>query len=210
MACRFFCLFAVFFLIANPLWAADLKPGDCGPAADIQATLAKLNQKRLFTATVLSGPAKAFSEEFYSNPAGTIGYRLAAEKIEGQPPAKFCVVTIFIEVRRNDSTVPGIPDWAKIKSDPYKARHACDRMTKGVPCGSHDVSLENAQKKLGQNLLFQARSLVKNTDKEGYSHGALITITRNPQNGEGLYLQSFKRPGIALVTHTLKDIVLDP
>lgn len=207
---RIMLLFLFVLLAALPVSAADFAPGDCGPAAEIQSQLAALGQKRLFSATVLSGPAKAFSEEFYSNAAGSIGYRLAAEKLEGAAPDKFCVVTIFIEVRQNDSAVAGVPEWAKIKSDPYKARHACDRMSKEHPCGSHDISLENAQKKLGQNLLFQARSLTKNKDKEGYSHGALISITRNPESAEGLYLQSFKRSGIALVTHTLKDIALAP
>lgn len=128
-------------IAATPVLA--LETGECLPAAQVRSALAAEGMNPIVVGN-RTGYGYPTSLIFIANANGSRGYLIRGDKPLGQQADTACIDSVYRDVRLNDITRPGIPDWAKMTITPREVEAICrGHLGYQNKCQRHDVSLFN-------------------------------------------------------------------
>lgn len=160
-------------VLAEPVPATiTLTPGQCYPAAQVQAALSAERQVPIVVGNRMTTRVDRPVQYFTANARGE-GYELEGDQPQGRPSTTVCVGTRFEGLRVNDINSSAIPSWALIGNDRDAALAAC-RTTGDRFCSSHDDYIRNATAN-GQRVMLVANTVFTNADGST-RNGRMITI----------------------------------
>ncbi|MBB5985636.1 hypothetical protein [Sphingobium lignivorans] len=96
--------------------AIALEPGQCGPAAEIQAALKAEGQVPVVIGNRVTTRKDRPVNIFTANSSG-VGYSLEGDAPQGQKSKTVCVGVRYRDLRLNDINSPVVPAWALIGND---------------------------------------------------------------------------------------------
>lgn len=168
------CLFASASFVALPAFA--LEPGQCAPAAEVQAMLKAKGQMPVVIGNRVTlrkdRPANIFTAD-----ANGRGYVLEGDAPNGQKSTTVCVKARYSGLRLNDINSPVIPSWALIGNDAKAAEDSC-RASGGGWCDSYDDYVKRATAG-GMRVMLVARAESMQSDGS-VRKGRLLTILTKP------------------------------
>jgi hypothetical protein len=163
------------FGVALPAFA--LEPGECGPAAEIQAKLKAEGQMPVVIGNRVTTRKDRPVNIFTSDKNGQ-GYALEGDAPQGQKSTIVCMKIRYSGLRLNDINSPVVPSWALIGNDPKAAAASCKALGGGW-CDSHDDYVKRATAG-GMRVMLVARSETVQADGST-RQGRLLTILTQPE-----------------------------
>jgi len=156
--------------------ALALEPGQCAPAAEVQAMLKAEGQMPVVVGNRVTLRKDRPANIFTSDKNGR-GYALEGDAPQGQKSTTVCVGTRYSGLRLNDINSPVVPSWALIGNDTKAANDNCEA-TKAGFCESYDDYVKRATAG-GMRVMLVARS--ETTQANGaIKQGRLLTILTKP------------------------------
>lgn len=166
----------VFLSVGVSVPAFALEPGQCAPAAEVQATLKAEGQMPIVIGNRVTTRKDRPVNIFTADKNGR-GYALEGDAPQGQKSATVCVGTRYTGLRLNDINSPKVPSWALIGNDTKAANNNCEVAKAGL-CESHDDYVKRATAG-GMRVMLVARS--ESTQANGVTkQGRLLTILTKP------------------------------
>ncbi|HEX7822824.1 MAG TPA: hypothetical protein VF463_19670 [Sphingobium sp.] len=167
--------FAVFSsCISFPAFA--LEPGQCAPAAEVQAVLKAEGQMPVVIGNRVTLRKDRPANIFTSDKNGR-GYSLEGDAPNGQKSTIVCIGARYSGLRLNDINLPVVPSWALIGNDTKAANDNCEA-TKAGFCESYDDYVKRATAG-GMRVMLVARSESVQPDGS-VRKGRLLTILTKP------------------------------
>lgn len=168
-------------IIGKP--ALALATGECLPAAQVRSALAAENMNPIIVGN-RTGYGYPMALIFFANADGSRGYLIRGDKPLGQQADTACVDSVYRDVRLNDVTRPGIPEWAKMADDPAAATAICKRDHLGYQeeCSPHDTAL-SALERNGQHIVLIATGTAINPRDKSVREGQRLLLTVDPAKG---------------------------
>jgi hypothetical protein len=170
------CLAPTSIALAEPTPATvALTPGQCAPAAQVQAALRAQAQVPIVLGNRVTTRIDRPVNIFTSNGRGE-GYWVEGDQPQGTPSTTVCVKAHFQDLHINDINSPTVPSWALMGNDADAANGNC-RSTGAGLCTSHDDYVRNATAN-GQRVMLGARSVFANADGTQRSGRQITMLTQ--------------------------------
>ena len=169
--------------IAAPSWALDT--GQCLPAAQVRAALAAEGMNPIIVGN-RTGYGYPTSLIFFSNADGSKGYLVRGDKPMGQQADTACVDSVYRDVRLNDITRSGIPDWANMTVNRRKVEAICrGHLGYQDMCRPHDQMLANLESNEQHVMLAATGTAINPRDHTVRDHQRIV-VTLRPADQVGL------------------------
>ena len=149
-----------------------LTPGNCAPAATIQAALSTLKQVPVVVGNRVTTREDRPVNIFTSDSNGS-GFWLEGDQPTGVRSTIVCVKGQYNNLHLNDINSPTVPSWALMGNDTEVANRNCVATQSGL-CESHDDYIKRATAG-GMRVMLSSQSVQKKADGS-YQNGRLITI----------------------------------
>jgi hypothetical protein len=169
--------------VSAPAFA--LETGQCLPAAEVRAALTAGGQNTIIIGN-RSGYGYPTTLAFTSNADGSKGYALRGDKPLGEQASTICIDSVYSDVRLNDITKPGIPDWALMSVDATKAGAICKRDKLGYQeiCAPHDAALKSRDVN-GLRVMFRAVGTAINPRDNSIRQNQRIVVETSAADQQG-------------------------
>ncbi|WP_165185088.1 hypothetical protein [Caulobacter soli] len=166
---------------ASPVLALEMD--QCGPAANMRATLAAEGQNTIIIGN-RSGAGIPTALAFTSNADGSKGYMVVTDLPLGEKAGWVCVQSVYRDIRIGDVTKPGIPTWALHVEDTARVDEQCAGQKLGWQgaCHLHSTALKNLESH-GQRVLFKAIGTAKSRGSVRDDQLLLVTVDSRESAG---------------------------
>ena len=178
-------LLAVVAMAVFPASAVALETGQCLPAAQVRAALAAEGQNPIILGN-RTGFGYSTALIFTSNAHGSRGYLLRGDKPLGQQAETICIDSVFADIRLNDITRPGMPEWATVRVDAARAEADCrlHRLGYQETCEPADTRNESLGR-YGARVMLSARGSAINPRDQSVRGDQHLLLFVDPTTNEG-------------------------
>lgn len=198
--------------------AVTLAPGQCYPAATVRASLSAQNQYKMIVGNRMALTFNAAGDAidsprvanvFTSNPDGSLGYNLEGNQPLGTPSTEFCVRAQYRDVRFNDWTRAGVPDFARVgAANPATVAALCaqDSYRRGLGCGPMDSMLTASDKNIPERVMMSAQTFNAN----GAAGRRIIVLGQPTSPDRDGVVYAADRNGVGLELMMVERIAFTP